>query len=285
MSVEVALTFDDLPGVNAPVVTHILNTLRKHHLQGIYGFVNGLTLQLNAAHNNILQEWINAGNFLANHTFSHLNLSQVDVGEYLQDIKKNDEVLAKFTASGDRNKYFRYPFLDEGETYEKRNQVRQLLSSQHYQIVPATIYIEEYRWNTTFVDCLLNNNYQGLTTLKDNLVRHAIEMLEVASGYAQLLFGRNIKHVLLLHETMFNAYILDDILSAYQNAGVKFVALDHALSDEVYQINPDVIGVEYYGFLGQLRAARNIKLTEKLHIATKNFLKRYSDSYCSFETS
>jgi peptidoglycan/xylan/chitin deacetylase (PgdA/CDA1 family) len=280
MTIEVALTFDDLPGVNPPVITHIIKTVAAHQIQGVYGFCNGLTLGLDATFQNIFDEWIAAGNFLANHTYSHLNLSQASSLEYINDINKNNILLEKFTS--ERKKYFRYPYLDEGDTHEKRNQVREYLISHQYQIVPATIYIEEYRWNTTFTNCVLSNDQPGLTLLKDNLVKHAVEMLRIASGYSHLLFGREIKHILLLHETLFNAYILDDVITAFKNAGVKFISLPEALTDEIYQINPNVLGVEYYGILGQLREARKLKLTEKLRTGTMNFIKRYSDSFCSF---
>jgi peptidoglycan-N-acetylglucosamine deacetylase len=280
LSIEVALTFDDLPGVDAPVITHILSTLHKHQLQGIYGFANGLPLQLNPAHIAMLHEWIAAGNFLANHTFSHLNLAQVTPEQYMADIKRNDDLLKSLAASP--HKYFRYPFLDEGESHEKREQIRQFLFAQHYQIVPVTITIEEYRWNATFIDCLLKNNLDGLHLLKTNLVKHALDMLDIASEYAQLLFGRNVKHILLLHQTMFNAYILDDILTAYKNAGVKFITLPQALSEDFYHADPQVLGVEYFGFLGQLRAARKLNPTDKIRVATTNFMKRYADDYCSF---
>ena len=282
MTIEVALTFDDLPGIDATVITHILKTLGKHDLKEIYGFVNGHALQFNPAYIEILHEWIAAGNFLANHTFSHLNITQVTPEVFINDIKRNETLLTSLAASP--NKYFRYPFLEEGENHEKRDLIRQLLLAQNYQIVPVTITIEEYRWNTTFTDCLLNNDVAGLHLLKSNLVKHALDMLDIASEYAQLLFGRNVKHILLLHQTMFNAYILDDILAAYKNAGVRFVTLPNALSEDFYKVDPGVLGVEYFGFLGQLQAARKLNTTDKIRKATLDFLKRYTDDYCSFST-
>jgi peptidoglycan/xylan/chitin deacetylase (PgdA/CDA1 family) len=280
LAIEVALTFDDLPGVDAPVISNILATLGKHQLQGIYGFTNGLPLQLDPAHVAMLHEWIAAGNFLANHTFSHLNLSQVTPTEYIEDIQKNDSLLAGLSASP--HKYFRYPFLDEGDTHEKRDKIRQFLLAESYQIVPVTIPIEEYRWNATFIECLFNNDLEGLHLLKTNLIKHALAMLEIASEYAQLLFGKNVKHILLLHQTMFNAYLLDDLLLAYNNAGVKFIPLPEALSEDIYHVNPGVLGVEYFGFLGQLRAARKLNPTDKIRSATTDFMQRYTDRYCSF---
>jgi peptidoglycan/xylan/chitin deacetylase (PgdA/CDA1 family) len=280
LSIEVALTFDDLPGFNPSAIQHILTTLQKHEMTGLHGFMNGLTLQLDPAYQNILIDWLAAGHQLANHTYSHLNLSQVTAAEYITDIEKNAEILKKYSPQA--IKYFRYPFLDEGETHVKRQQIREYLFAHHYQIAPTTVYIEEYRWNATFTECLLSNDQHGLVYLKENLVKHALEMLEIACGYAELLFNKNIKHILLLHETLFNAYILDDVLTAFKNAGVTFIPLAEALTEDVYHIDADVLGVDYYGLLGQLRATRNIKLTEKLHVETLNFIKRYSEKYCSF---
>ncbi len=280
MPIEVALTFDDLPGVNLAAISHIITTLDNYQIQGVYGFTNGLTSQLDPAYRNILNEWIHAGHFLANHTYSHLNLSEVMALDYINDIERNMVLLTEFPHQD--KKYFRYPFLDEGDSQQKRLAVREYLFSQQYQIVPATIYIEEYRWNNTFTHCILYNDQAGLKLLKNNLIKHALESLDLACGYAKLLFDRNIKHILLLHETLFNAYLLADILSALRQAGVKFISLNEALSDEIYQLNPGVLGNENYGFLGQLCAARHIKLTKKLQEKTANFIQRYSEKYCSF---
>jgi peptidoglycan/xylan/chitin deacetylase (PgdA/CDA1 family) len=280
LAIEVAITFDDLPGLNPFAVQHIMKILQKHEIAEVHGFMNGLKLQSEVENQTILSDWLAAGHKLANHTYSHLNLSQVTPNEYIIDIEKNSAILEKY--SPQTAKYFRYPFLDEGETHVKRRQIRDYLSAEHYQIVPTTVYIEEYRWNNTFIECLLQNDQTGLANLKNNLVRHALEMLDIACGYAELLFNKNIKHILLLHETLFNAYLLDDLLTAFKNAGVTFIPLPTALAEDVYHIDPDVLGVEYYGLLGQLRAARNIKLTEKLHVGTLNLIKRYSERYCSF---
>jgi peptidoglycan/xylan/chitin deacetylase (PgdA/CDA1 family) len=280
LPIEVAITFDDLPGLNPYAIQHIMQILKKHEIAGVYGFMNGLKMLLGVEHQTILTDWITAGHKLANHTYSHLDLSQVTTDEYIIDIEKNAAILQ--TYSPQTIKYFRYPFLNEGETHVKRRQIRDYLTDNCYQIVPTTVYIEEYRWNNTFMECLIHNNQTGLAHLKNNLVKHALEMLDIACGYAELLFNKNIKHVLLLHETLFNAYILDDLLTAFKNAGVSFIPLATALSEDVYHIDPNVLGVEYYGLLGQLRAARNIKLNEKLLIATLNFIKRYSERYCSF---
>jgi hypothetical protein len=129
---------------------------------------------------------------------------------------------------------------------------------------------------------VLQDDVEGLKRLKNNIAKHAVEMLNMASGYARLLLGRDIKHIFLLHQTLFNAYFLDAVLTAFNNADVNFIPLAEALGDEVYQINPDVLGDEYYGFLGQLRAARQIPLNDELRTATRNLIKRYSDPYCSF---
>jgi len=43
-------------------------------------------------------------------------------------------------------KFFRFPFLHEGDSYEKRNAVRQYLHERKYQLAPVTIDSNDWAW-------------------------------------------------------------------------------------------------------------------------------------------
>jgi hypothetical protein len=62
--------------------------------------------------------------------------------------------------------------------------------------------------------------------------------------------------------------MIDELLTNYENQNVKFIPLADALSDPVYDINPDVVRERVYTFLNQIRLSRGLKnpdIVEKLY--------------------
>lgn len=52
--------------------------------------------------------------------------------------------------------------------------------------------------------------------------------------------------------------MLDDMLTAFEQKGVKFIDLTDALNDLVYTINPEIVRDRTYTFLNQIRLQRNL---------------------------
>ena len=48
------------------------------------------------------------------------------------------------------------------------------------------------------------------------------------------LFGRNIRQILLLHSNFLNAEVLGQLIDIYRKHGYRFVSIDNALKDKVY---------------------------------------------------
>lgn len=94
---EVAVTVDDLPIHGAlpegltrlQLAERLIATLRAHHLPPVYGFLNGAAAQTGEGRA-ILEAWRAAGHHLGNHSYSHRNLDQTPLDEYLTDITRNE---------------------------------------------------------------------------------------------------------------------------------------------------------------------------------------------------
>ena len=54
----------------------------------------------------------------------------------------------------------------------------------------------------------------------------------------RLLAGRDVKHVLLLHVGAADADAIDELLTAYEREGVRWIDLPTALSDPFYAEDP-----------------------------------------------
>ena len=49
---------------------------------------------------------------------------------------------------------FRYPYLREGDTLQKRRAVRRWLAAQGYQIARVTVYFDDWAWNDAYARCV-----------------------------------------------------------------------------------------------------------------------------------
>jgi hypothetical protein len=75
-----------------------------------------------------------------------------------------------------------------------------------------------------------------------------------------MVFGRQIRHILLLHLGAFDAVMLDALLGAYQAAGVKTISLQAAMRDPAYKVNPDIVWDGELTFLLQVTRAKKVAI-------------------------
>ena len=211
-----AITVDDLPthGPLAPgltrlgIATRMIDVLRKHAAPGVYGFVNGSQLVGAPENAAILRAWGQAGLRFGNHTFSHLDLTRSSVAEYVADIERNERVLAEWSSPHGR-KYFRYPYLHEGDVRSKRDAVRQWLGTHGYTIAQVTVYFADWAWNDAYARCVARDDREAIARLKTTFMDAAMAQLHWSRTVSERLLGRQIKHVLLLHIGAFTTLMLE----------------------------------------------------------------------------
>ncbi len=215
----VALTFDDLPlnGTLAPgmtrvgIVDEVLKILKAHDVPSVYGFVNGARVADAADGTEALQHWVDGGQRVGNHTYTHSDLNEETADQFLDDVARNEPVLAQLDP-GDAWQWFRYPYLREGDTLKKRKVVRAALQARGYQIAQVTLDYEDYLWNSPYARCLAKGDEAAIARLRSEYLSIASEYLDADRQMAQLVFGRPIPHVLLLHLGAFSSTILPDLL-------------------------------------------------------------------------
>ncbi len=74
------------------------------------------------------------------------------------------------------------------------------------------------------------------------------------------MFHRDIAQILLVHDGVFDALMLDTILKDLRAKGVSLVTLDRALADPVYSVNPNRAFAIGLTFLEQTAEARNMSI-------------------------
>ena len=258
---KVALTFDDLPLNGAKpaskseeqIARDTVAVLKKHHIPPSFGFINarGLESSLDGAH--ALQVWIGSGNPLGNHTYSHLSLTKGSAEEFEQEILRNEPVLELLTPPKAKSDWhwLRYPYLHEGDTVEKRRAVREFLRAHGYQVAQTTLDWEDYLWNSAHARCLNTGDMASIEWLRSSYLSEAERWIRVQRDFAKLVWGREINHVVLLHQGSFSATILPDLFKLLDREGFDIVTLEEAQADPIYQSDPD-IGAPNGGTLTEL---------------------------------
>lgn len=246
--IEVAITVDDLP-VHGPGFTgldrlalteRMLAVFAAHHVDQAYGFVNGERVDRDPTTERILKAWLAAGHPLANHTYSHISLNTSDPTTYIADLERGEDILKRLQPDSRAWKLFRYPYLFQGDTLEKRAAIRDYLNSHEYTIADVTIDADDWAYNPPFARCTDKHDTAALATLHAEFVRDHVAELHYMRAVTRALTGREIRQVLLLHIGVADADALDDLLTAYEREGVRWIDLRTALADPFYAIDTGV---------------------------------------------
>lgn len=263
---QVAVTFDDLPlnGELAPnttrdgIVADVLPILKKYGLPPVYGFVNAKKLEGSDDGAAALRHWVAAGQRVGNHTYSHIDLHKSTPDAFLAELREDEPVLELLDPSGNW-RWLRYPYLREGDTVEKRREVRAALKDRGYRVAQVTLDYEDYLWNTAYARCVATHDEKSIAWLRSSYLEIAKAYLRGNRQMAEQVFGHPIKHVLLLHLGAFSSTILPDLFDLMKKEGFTFVTLEEAESDPAYDTDPDA-GSKYGGtLLEQWMDVRHLK--------------------------
>jgi len=269
---KLAITMDDLPlnGMLPPGVTraettkNVLAILKKRQVPPVYGFINAKKLEGNADGAEALKLWA-AAEPVGNHTYSHMDLEQNTAEAFEREIEQNEpvlELLARKSGPGEEWHWFRYPYLHEGDTVEKRRAVRAYLKAHGYRIAQVTLDWEDYLWNTAYARCAAKNDKKSIEWLRSSYLSTASEFLDLGREQVKLIYGHEISYVLLMHLGSFSSTILPDALDLLKKKGFKLVTLEEAESDAAYEGDPDV-GLRDAGtLLDQWMQVKQIKYPE-----------------------
>jgi peptidoglycan/xylan/chitin deacetylase (PgdA/CDA1 family) len=263
---QVALTFDDLPAhgplptgqTRLQIANSILTTLRDQNVPEVYGFINAAKLEKNPDDIAVLKAWRAAGQPLGSHTYSHPSLNDLTPAEFETEISRNEPVLSSLMAGQDWH-WFRYPFLWEGDTIEKRRAVRAYLQQNGYKVAQVSLDFEDYLWNAPYARCVDMHDDKAIETLRTTYLSTADQYITIFRDVTHTLYGRDIPYVLLLHIGAFDAKMLPDLIVLLRSRGFTFTSLPEAIKDAAYREDPD-IALKYGGaFQEHIVAARHIQ--------------------------
>ena len=244
---QMAITFDDLPAhgekpagvTRLDIAQSILATLKQEQMPPTYGFINGKRREEDASSPAVLEAWRAAGQPLGNHTWSHVDFDKVTSEQFEADAAKVEPRLKRLMGDEDWH-WFRYPFLHEGDTVLKRRAARAWLAANGYKIAEVSMDFGDYLWNAPYARCVDKHDDTSIGRLRDSYLSVADQYYGVFRQVSQMVYGRDVKYVLLMHVGAFDAKMLPELLALYRSKGVTFISLPSAISDPAYRDDPDI---------------------------------------------
>lgn len=245
---EVALTFDDLPGLTVfndqpwtnDINARLVHGLRRNHLKAI-GFVNEGKFDQGVRAQQIadVAAWVAAGFDLGNHTFSHDSPNQVGAAAYIADIAKGEPVTRRLLAQHHKRlMWFRHPYLETGSPAAVKREIDTWLAEHGYRVAPVTIDANDWEFAEPYEYALAQKN----TARAEAIRREYLDYTDRTIGWFQeastSLFGRQIAFVMLLHDTRLNADSIDALAGILKRRKLRSVSLGQAMRDRAYRL-PD----------------------------------------------
>ncbi len=265
---EVAVTFDDLPAPYGDleemrrVTSRLLESVRRNRVPAV-GFVNERKLYARGemdARTELLRAWLDAGLELGNHTFSHINLQRVALGEYEEDVVRGETVTRMLLAErGLKLRYFRHPFLFTGTTPEYKRGLAEFLDGRGYTVAPVTVDNGDYVFAKVYYDAKKRGDAATAKRVADAYVPYMESVFEHFENLSAETFGREVKQTLLLHANEINADRFDELAAMLRRRGYAFVTLEEALKDPAYG-EPDALYKNGVSWLHRWRTHKGLPM-------------------------
>ena len=181
--------------------------------------------------------WRDSGVELGNHTFSHLGFKGASLAAYEDDFIRGESVI-NLLVKPKKARYFRHPFLQMGETREVEDSFEKFIAERGYRSVPVTIDTMDWMFLAAYAKSLKEKDKALRKRVTEDYLKFVALRIDAGEKMADGLFGRQIKHLLLLHANELNADNFAALVKVFKDKGYQFITVDEALQDPAYRF-PD----------------------------------------------
>lgn len=241
---ELAFTFDDAPvGTTKHFQSEertlaLVNKIRNLKLPSVMTFANPCKRKDTQSVLKQLRIYTDNGHRIGNHTCSHPRLDDVGYQEFTREIAEAESHLAPLLGA---QKFFRFPYLNEGSDAGLRDRVREFLAKNDYRNGAVSIDNDD-SWITYKVnEAAKRNNPIDYEAVKRLLISHIVGAADYYDRLAVKELGYSPKHVLLLHEVDMTVMFFESLVAEFQSQGWKIIDVDEAYRDQLYQRSPKSI--------------------------------------------
>lgn len=254
------VTIDDLPIGSAEqhrdprdreaITRGLLAVLAKHHIPAVGLVISGSVS--GPADERLLDAWLEAGHELGNHSHSHLDYTRTPSAAYIADVERGRAELAAYlqrsSAAARRPRgvqpvrFFRFPYLREGDTPEKLQAMRTYLAASGQRNLVVTIDDEDWSYEDAWLKAVAAHDrtaQDSITAAYQQALRLETEDHEARGDD---LFGRPTPQILLLHANAVGVAQWDGLFTALERSGHRFASVDEVLADSAFAVPHDYVG-------------------------------------------
>ena len=245
----VAITFDDLPIAETDIRTGtidrneartinrvILQSLRRHKVPAT-GFVIEKRVEDigEIPGREILWQWVENGNDLGNHSYSHPDFNQLTIEQMEREIVSGERSISEILRKEGRTpRYFRFPMNHTGDTVAKRDALAVFLTRRGYKLAVCTIDNEDYVFDRAYLSALARKDNASAERLRSEYLSYTGTEIDYYPSLNKQVFGYEPPHVMLLHVNRLNADTIDGVLSLFEQRHYTFVDLHKAEADPAF---------------------------------------------------
>lgn len=255
-----AVTIDDLPIAGSDrhrdprereaMTRALLAVLAKHRIQAV-----GLVVWSNVLRpddERLLDAWLAAGHELGNHSHGHLDYTATAAADYIADVELGRAELAAYLARSPAAarlpggvppvRFFRFPYLREGDTPEKLTAMREYLAASGQRNLTVTIDNEDWSYDEAWIKATTAHD----TAAQDSLTAAYQQALRLETEDHEArgdgLFGHVTPQILLLHANTVGTAQWDRLFTALERSGHRFVPVDQVLADSAFAVPHEYVG-------------------------------------------
>ncbi|MCG8340638.1 MAG: polysaccharide deacetylase family protein [Cytophagales bacterium] len=235
---EIAISFDDAPMPGTSIFSgverteEIIKKLEEVNAPAVGIFALGIHAQREFGIER-LKKYAIAGHILANHSYSHYRLGEVEAETFIEDIKRAHVLLSDLP---NFRLFFRFPYLYEGDNTTQRKEVLKALADMGYREGYVTVSNFDFYINYLAVQAVKEGKKINYEKLKEIYIKILWECIDFHAEWAHKILGRAVKHVLLLHENDLAALFIGDLISLIRSKGWKIISIEDAYKDPIATI-------------------------------------------------
>lgn len=197
----------------------------------------------------LLDDWLDSGADLGNHTYSHPDLYATGMSRFQADVVLGEPLVGSTLTRRNRKlRYFRHPFLHIGRQPEDRQQLNSFLGDRGYEVAPVTIDTQDWLFAQVYGWARSRHDEPKAAAIRAAYLDYLGAMITNTRELAVETLQREPAQLLLLHANALNCDVAEQALDLIAGQGYSFVSLEEALEDPIYAEDVPSLGSWVHGW-------------------------------------
>ncbi len=202
-------------------------------------------------------------------------------GEFQAEVEQGEKIMSKLVGErgGRRLRYFSYPYLNTGDSAEKKAAAEKYLRGRGYQIHPVTIDNMDWLFNRAYLEALRREDEKTAAVIRAEYIPYMERMFEFTEAYSREVTGREFPQVLMLTAGALNADCFEDLAAMMKRRGYSFVTMEQATADEAYRLPDDYTGLHGDSWIARWAVTKGLEHKDTEEVNLPEYMQQYFAEY------